>query len=178
PASSTLLVANEAPEPFLGPFVYGTDGSGAGNLIVATGGMRLPRTAESAVCVTDSSGNLRSRDHLFMNGAEMFTFALESVPSMVRELLRRAEKTIEEIDLFVFHQANKYMLDQLRKATKIPAEKFYVALREYGNTVSSSIPIALKLASAEKRLKAEDRVLLAGYGVGYSGGATLIRWLG
>ncbi len=177
-ASATLVIATEAETPFIGPFVYGTDGSGGPNLMVATGGMRQARNTETSVAAEDSNGNVRSRDNLFMNGGEIFNFTLSAVPDSVAELLRRTGKSFDQIDLFVFHQANRYILDHLRKRMKIPAEKFYVAMSHCGNTVSSTIPIALKHACLENRLAAGATVMLVGFGVGYSWGATLVRWSG
>jgi 3-oxoacyl-[acyl-carrier-protein] synthase-3 len=84
---------------------------------------------------------------------------------------------MDQIDLFVFHQANQYILDHLRKKIHVPAEKFFVAMRDCGNTVSSSIPIALKHALLQGRLKSGDCVMLVGFGVGYSWAATLVRWV-
>ena len=155
---------------------YGTDGSGGPNLIVPTGGMRKPRTAESGVASEAESGNVRSQDNLFMNGAEIFNFTLTVVPESVQGLLDKSGMKLEDIDLFVFHQANKYMLDHLRKRIKIPEDKFQLAMNHCGNTVSSTIPIALKHASADGKLKSGDVVMLVGFGVGYSWGATLLRW--
>jgi 3-oxoacyl-[acyl-carrier-protein] synthase III len=80
------------------------------------------------------------------------------------------------IDLFVFHQANKYMLDVLQTACRIPKNKFYACLSNFGNTVSLSIPIALKTAASSGVLHHGARVMLVGFGVGYSWGATVIRW--
>jgi 3-oxoacyl-[acyl-carrier-protein] synthase III len=159
-----------------GPFVYGTDGAGAQNLIVPTGGTREPRSAEPAPPAADAFGNLRSRSHLFMNGPEIFNFTLNRIPATLVELLDRAGRKKEDIDLFVFHQANRYMLDHLRRKMGIPAEKFMLAMESCGNTVSCTIPIALKAAVQEGRLKAGDCVALVGFGVGYSWGATLLRW--
>ena len=177
-AAATLLTAVAENEPKLGPYVFGTDGRGAPNLIVPTGGMREPRTAASAVEMRDESGNVRSRDSLFMNGAEIFNFTLDVVPRTVSELLRRAGKTQDEIDVFVFHQANRYMLEHLRRKLKLPPEKFCVVIRHCGNTVSSSIPIALKETAASGGLPAGRLLMLVGFGVGYSWGATLVRWTG
>ena len=146
--------------PWLGPFVFGSDGKGAENLIVAGGGMRRPA---------------RSPGRLHMNGPEIFTFALRAVPHAVRALLDRAERTIDDVDLFVFHQANRYMLEHLRDRLKIPPEKFVVAMSHVGNTVSSTIPIALKEAAGRGLLPAGKLVMLVGFGVGYSWGATLMR---
>ncbi len=175
-AAATLLVAADSPDPLLGPFVYGTDGSGAPNLIVRTGGMREARTPQTGAAIEDDSGNTRSQDNLFMDGAEIFNFTLSAVPKSVNALLEKAALTLEQVDLFIFHQANKYMLDHLRKRIKIPPEKFLVSMAHCGNTVSSTLPIALKHAAQEGRLHDGALVMLVGFGVGYSWGATLLRW--
>jgi 3-oxoacyl-[acyl-carrier-protein] synthase-3 len=112
-----------------------------------------------------------------MNGPEIFAFTLRVVPKVVHELLARAGKGLGDIDLFVFHQANQYMLEHLRKKLKIPAEKFFLGMRHCGNTVSCTIPIALKQAAQEGRIQPGHLVMLVGFGVGYSWGATLIRWV-
>jgi 3-oxoacyl-[acyl-carrier-protein] synthase-3 len=175
-AAATLLTAVDSEQPLLGPFIYGTDGKGAPNLIVPTGGMRRARTAETAITAEDESGNVRSQDSLFMDGAEIFNFTLSAVPKSVNTLLERAGLTLDQIDLFIFHQANKYMLEHLRKRIKIPAEKFLVSMAHCGNTVSSTLPIVLNHAAAEGQLKSGATIMLVGFGVGYSWGATLLRW--
>ncbi len=174
-AAATLVSAG-AGEPAIGPFVYGTDGSGAANLIIPAGGMREPRSAETAREFEDSSGNTRSRDHLFMDGAEIFAFTLRAVPAAVEELLARAAASAADVDLFVFHQANRYMLTHLRKRLKVPEEKFPIVMSHCGNTVSSTIPIVLKHAMDDGSLREGMTVMLVGFGVGYSWGATLLRW--
>jgi 3-oxoacyl-[acyl-carrier-protein] synthase-3 len=173
-AAATLLLASE--QPSLGPFVYGTDGAGAPNLIVPAGGMRQARSAETAVAIEDDSANMRSQDNLFMAGGEIFNFTLSAVPKSIHALLEKARVSFEQIDLFIFHQANRFMLDHLRKRMKIPLEKFQISMAHCGNTVSSTIPIALKEAFREGRLKEGSTVMLVGFGVGYSWGATLLRW--
>lgn len=145
--------------PWIGPFVFGTDGQGMDNLIVAGGGMRRPRSA----------------NHLYMNGPEIFTFALRVVPQAVKALLARAEMSLDDVDLFVFHQANRYLLEHLRDKLRIPPEKFVLALSHVGNTVSSTIPIALKDSLDRQLLAPGKLVLLVGFGVGYSWSATLMR---
>jgi len=176
-AAATLLDAVSEPEPAIGPFVYGTDGSGACNLIVPTGGMREPRTAESALIESDDQGNSRSRDNLYMNGAEIFNFTLKAVPQSVQALLERAALGVDQVDWFVFHQANQYMLDHLRKKVKIPAEKFPIVMRHCGNTVSSTIPIVLHHLQHEGKLQSGHSVMAVGFGVGYSWAAAMIRWV-
>ena len=108
-----------------------------------------------------------------MNGQEIFVFTLTKVPQMIKEVLLNNGLRKEDVDLFVFHQANKYMLEHLRKKLKIEEEKFFDNLALVGNTVSSTIPIALCDAREQGRLK--GNVLLAGFGVGLSWGATVIR---
>lgn len=159
----------------IGPFIFGTDGSGADNLIVRAGGMRHP-DANAAAPFVDDQGNSHSASRLYMNGAEIFKFTLDVVPKAVSELLRASGKAIADIDLFVFHQANLYMLEHLRKKIGIPREKFSVALKDCGNTVSSTIPIALRRAQDIGQLKTGDLVVIVGFGVGYSWSAALIRW--
>jgi 3-oxoacyl-[acyl-carrier-protein] synthase III len=173
-AAATLIVARDE-ETLVGPFVYGTDGAGAQNLIVPTGGMRRPVVAQAEL-VHDDSGNARTVNDLFMDGAEIFNFTLRMVPNAVEDLLTRARIGRESVDLFVFHQANAFMLDHLRRKLRIPAEKFVVAMEQVGNTVSSSIPIALHQAQEQGQLTPGALVMLVGFGVGYSWGATLIRW--
>jgi 3-oxoacyl-[acyl-carrier-protein] synthase-3 len=150
----------------IGPFVFGTDGSGASRLILREGSLR--EKAEHP----DTPG-----DKLRMNGPDIFAFTLKQVPASVKALLEKSGKTMDDVDLFVFHQANKFMLEHLRKKLKIPAEKFVYALEDCGNTVSATIPIALRRALDEGRLHGGDLVMVVGFGVGYSWSAAFIRWV-
>ena len=168
-ASATIISADGFAE--IGEFCLGTDGSGAKNLIVKTSGARFEEKANDLKF--DEGGNPISSDHLFMDGQEIFMFTLVKVPKMMKEVLAKNNLQKEGIDLFVFHQANKYMLEHLRKKLKIDEDKFFVNLAKVGNTVSSTIPIALCDARDENKLK--GNVLLAGFGVGLSWGATIIR---
>jgi 3-oxoacyl-[acyl-carrier-protein] synthase-3 len=111
-----------------------------------------------------------------MNGPEIFAFTLQTVPSVVRQLLAKAQCEKDEVDLYVFHQANRYMLESLRKATGIKPEAFVNEMSETGNTVSSTIPIALKQAEEAGRLRGGTRVMLVGFGVGYSWSGCMLRW--
>ncbi len=178
--AATATLVQRCPErpssglPWIGPFVFGTDGKGMENLIVRAGGMRQPTQGRGANGHA-SPATTRSPDHLYMNGPEIFTFALECVPQAVNELLTRARKTIDDVDLFVFHQANRYILESLRDKMNIPAAKFVIAMSHVGNTVSSTIPIALKQAHRDQLLPPGKLVLLVGFGVGYSWAATLIH---
>lgn len=170
-ASATVVSTEGFAE--IGRFNLGSDGSGAKNLIVKTGASRKPE--KSCDLVFDEGGNPRSSDYLFMDGSEIFMFTLVKVPKMLKAVLAANELQKEDIDLFVFHQANKYMLEHLRKKLKIEEDKFFVNLPNVGNTVSSTIPIALCDARNEGKLK--GNTLLAGFGVGLSWGATVIKCL-
>ena len=168
-ASATIVSTEGFAE--IGHFNLGTDGSGAKDLIVKTGASRQPNKCDDLFF--DESGNPRSSDYLFMDGSEIFMFTLAKVPKMIRAVLAANELQKEDIDLYVFHQANKYMLEHLRNKLKIEDEKFFVNIANVGNTVSSTIPIAL--CNARDSYKLKGNVLLAGFGVGLSWGATIIR---
>ena len=160
----------------IGPFVYGTDGSGKNNLIVPAGGMRTPAGADTKLEHEDKNGNCRSDENLFMNGAELFAFTLSKVPGLVSDTLARANLSVADVDHFVFHQANLFMLEALRDKCELPKEKFFIGLEEVGNTASCTIPIALKQLSDAGRLQPGDLAMLVGFGVGSSWGATFVRW--
>lgn len=110
-----------------------------------------------------------------MNGPEIFNFTIESIPALVENVLKKNKMTLDMIDYFIFHQANKYMLDYLRKKIKIQPEKFYNNMLLTGNTVSSTIPIALKDSIENGLVRKGNKILLAGFGVGYSWGAVIIE---
>ncbi len=145
-------------------FVLGTDGSGRGNLIVKKGGMRN----------IDLDYNNLAENYLYMDGPEIFNFTLDIVPDLVEKTLFKNNLTLDDIDYCIFHQANKYMLEYLRKKMNIDPLKFYINMLETGNTVSATIPIALKDCLNNGIVKTGDKVLLVGFGVGYSWGATII----
>ena len=174
-AAATLIVSMSSERELIGPFVLGTDGRGANQIMVKAGGLRCPPTAETAVEKEDDSGNWRSDQNLFMDGADVFGFALKTVPEAMRQLLDKCGLTFEQVDFIVPHQANKFMLERLRAKMRIPAEKFWIDMEQCGNTVSSTIPIALESAIEQGRVKTGDRVALVGFGVGYSWGATMIQ---
>jgi 3-oxoacyl-[acyl-carrier-protein] synthase-3 len=174
-AAATLISAEETDSEMIGPFVLGSDGRGAQNLIVKAGGLRCPPTPQTASESVDKCGNWRAEDNLYMNGAELFNFALSTVPDATQELLLKSDMTIDGVELIIPHQANKFMLERLRARMKIPEAKFWIDMENTGNTVSSTIPIALETALKQGRVKSGDRVALVGFGVGYSWGAAMIE---
>ncbi|QSB25943.1 ketoacyl-ACP synthase III [Flavobacterium sp. CLA17] len=166
-AAAATLITSENGFCTLGNFIFGTDGKGAENLIVKQGGMRFP-VSDQNEDIVDEFGNVRNDKNLFMNGAEIFNFTGEFVPKLTEAILEKSNLAKEDIDLFVFHQANKYMLNHLRKKIKIPEEKFFIAMEDCGNTVSSTIPIALYEAQKQGKVADSKNLILAGFGVGYS----------
>lgn len=169
-ASATFISTDGFAE--IGDFALGTDGAGAENLIVKTGAARNPEKLDDLSF--DENGNPHSSDYLFMNGAEIFTFTQKNVPIVVRQTLERNGLESDDINMFVFHQANSYMLNFLRKKIKIAEDRFFVNMSEIGNTVSNSIPIALYDAAQEDKL--HGPVLICGFGVGYSWGGCVLNY--
>ncbi len=155
----------------IGEFVLGTDGSGYDRLIHKTGAMRHYERLNDFH--EDENGNPLSSDHLFMDGKAIFDFTSDVVPPMIEETLQKNNLTSDDVDLYVFHQANKYMINYLRKLMEIDKDKFYVFMETVGNTVSSTIPIAL--CEAQKEDKLHGNVVLAGFGVGLSYGAVVLE---
>lgn len=168
-AAAATLISSEGFAK-IGNFDTGTDGSGANNLIVKTGGLR--NKLQTGDITFDESGNPISSDHLYMNGGEIFNFTSHAVPLLVEKVLIKNNIKSNDVDLYVFHQANKYMINYLRKLLDIDKDKFYIFMEKVGNTVSSTIPIALHEAQKENLL--HGNILIAGFGVGYSWGGTVL----
>ena len=111
-----------------------------------------------------------------MNGGAIFNFTLNAVPAMMNGILERNSIKEAEVDYYVLHQANKFMLNTLRKVCGIEKEKFYIYLDNVGNTVSSTILIGLKDCLERQTIKPNDTVMIAGFGVGLSWGGTILRF--
>jgi 3-oxoacyl-[acyl-carrier-protein] synthase-3 len=167
-AAAATLVSDNGFAEILN-FELGTDGEGANNLIVKEGGSRYKLKRGEF-----PNNNAYPHGCLYMNGPEIFTFTTKMVPALVKKLLLNNNLNEELINLYVLHQANRYMLEFLRKIMKIPEDKFMIYLENIGNTVSSTIPIALLKAIEDNRTK--GNVLLAGFGVGYSWGGTVLKF--
>lgn len=149
-------------------FVFGTDGAGKDHLIVPGGGMRSPLTHASLKRSVRRDGVLRSDQELYMNGAELFTFTLREVPPLVRSSLAASGWTVDNVDAFVFHQANLFILRQLAKRLQITDAQLPLSLEEFGNTSSASIPLTLTHRFSSRLQEEALRLVLVGFGVGYS----------
>ena len=151
--------------------VVGTDGAGAKNIWVKAGGRRNALTPGLVERTPEEQERLFTDARLSLNGAEVFAFTLRAVPPLVREALEFAGTSVEGLDHCVMHQANAFMLEHLRKKTKIPEEKFLVDMHDFGNTSSASIPLAISHRLGGSLATGTRRMLLAGFGVGWSWGA-------
>lgn len=174
-ATATLIEAVEAESELIGPFIFGTDGRGAQDLIVPAGGMRRPLDAEAMIEKEDEQGNWRSACNLYMNGSAVFNFTLQTVPRAINQLLEKCGRNLDEVDYFIPHQPNKFMLDRLRAKMKIPAEKFFNDIKLTGNTTSSTIPIAFEQAKKQGLIRPGNRIALVGFGVGLSWAAAMVE---
>jgi 3-oxoacyl-[acyl-carrier-protein] synthase-3 len=143
---------------------------------IPSGGARIPKDDSTKEISVDHSGNERTMEEIYMNGFAVWKFISRTVPEQINALLSRNNLSVDDIDFFGFHQASKLTLDSLIKALKIDGDKVYMNLGKIGNTVSASIPIVLKDAESEGKLKRGDTVLLSGFGVGLSWGSLIMRY--
>ena len=150
-AAATLVSTNSSNK--IGPFELGADGTGADALELPMGS-----------------------NEIIMHGAKVLTFAMDIVPKNVNQLLKKIKLNKGKIDKFIFHQASKYILDNINRILSIKKNQIFENYNKVGNTISASIPIALKDASNKKKLKKNHLIVIAGYGVGLSWGSALIKW--
>ena len=158
----------------IGEFVLGTNGAGAENLIVKTGASRMRE--KTGLEDIDVEGHIRRDDYLYMNGGAIFNFTLEAVPTMMKEILKTNSMEKDEVDYYVFHQANKFMLSTIRKVCLLPPNRFYINLEGTGNTVSSTVLIGLKDCIKQSIINPHSKVMISGFGVGLSWGGTILKF--
>ena len=158
----------------IGEFVLGTDGSGADHLILKKGAARQPEANGHEE--EDDDGHVRRDDYLYMSGGAVFNFTLDVVPPMMQQILDKNNLFADNVDYYVFHQANKFMLSTIRKMCALPKDKFYVNLAETGNTVSSTVMIALKDCLDNGTIHSGMNVMISGFGVGLSWGGTMLKF--
>ena len=150
-AAATLV--SKCKKNSIGPFELGSDGSGADALLLSS-----------------------EKNEIVMNGAKVLTFAMDVVPNNVEALLKRIKISRNKIDKFIFHQASKYILDNINRRLSLKKDKTFENYGKVGNTISASIPIALKDACTKKKISNNNKIVIAGYGVGLSWGSALIKW--
>ena len=169
-SAATLVSTDGIAE--IGEFVIGTDGNGAENLIVKTGGARHPHPANDLKF--DDFGNPRSSDNLYMDGPAILNYSLDSIPQLVTDVLEKNGVTMDDINLHVYHQANTFLANLERRKLRIPEDNYYCNIENFGNTVSSTIPIALCEAMKEGKLTKGMKVLSVAQGLGYTWGGMVL----
>jgi 3-oxoacyl-[acyl-carrier-protein] synthase-3 len=155
-------------------FDLNSDGSGYQAIMLPAGGHREPYGLQHAVPVKDEDGIWRSPAALVLDGPAVLSFSTQRVPPAVRDLLAFAECPIEEIDYFVFHQANKMINETIRKKLGLPAEKVPSTLHDFGNTSGASIPVTMTARIREDLMAGKKRVLMSGFGIGLSWGSCIV----
>ncbi len=173
-ATATLIKTATADFSHIDHFCYHTDGAGMKNLVVAASGARSVADGKNDNFEYVCKDGTRSKENLYMNGPAIFNFSIKTVPVLLQRTLEAGGLTVADIDFFVFHQANGYMLEHLRLKCDIPEHKFLTYLADVGNTVSSSIPLVLENALITGRIKKNDKIALVGFGVGYSSAACVL----
>lgn len=173
-ATATVISAVEADVSGINGLVYGTDGSGADKLIVPVGGMRQRYQSTPVTETKDKYGNIRTNQNLYMDGGAIMDFALEVVPDAVEHVLAKTSLKKEEVNYYVFHQANKFILKSLQQICELTEIPYWNDVAEYGNTVSNSIPIALVDMMHTEKTSALKNIILIGFGVGLSWGGCVV----
>lgn len=148
-------------------FILQSDGAGEEAVKIFGGGMRNPVTADSVVEREREEGNIRNDLEIYMDGMDVFNFAMSVVPKGVKEIAKITETTLEDIDWLVFHQANKFMTDFFAKRLKFNMEKVPYCIQKYGNTSSTSVPLTI-VSELHDKMKDGDRVVMCGFGAGLS----------
>ena len=156
-------------------FLLYTDGSGEDKLKIHAG-MRNPITPDSCVEREREEGNVRTDLEVFMDGMDVFNFAISKVPRSVKQLLAETGETIDDVDYLVFHQANRFMMDFFVKKLKIAPERVPFCINKYGNTSSASVPLTIS-SELNGKLEGSHTVVLSAFGAGLSWGSALLHTL-
>jgi len=156
-------------------FILCSDGSGKDAVIIPAGEFRNPTTAENLKEVEMEDGNIRSGHQIFMDGMDVFNFALSVVPKSIKEIMNTTQMILGDVDYIVFHQANKFMTDFFAKKLKYPLDKVPYCIDRYGNTSAASIPLTIVSELTTADLKGK-KVILCGFGAGLSWATALVEF--
>ena len=172
--TATLIESdNDASKTF---FSLNTDGGGKDVIMVPAGAYRNPSTIDTLKIQSQEDGSIRNEEQLYLDGAEVFSFTIREVVKDIKKVLDYSNIPVESIDSFVLHQANKYMLDYLRKKLKVEADKMPISLFRFGNTSSASIPLTLVTQLPTENWNSEKlNMVMSGFGVGLSWATCLIE---
>lgn len=173
-ASITIVEKDNDAKPIFGNIKF--NGAAWDTLMIPAGGFRLPSSPETSIAVDDGKGNFRSPDNLVMKGDAVFNFVQTEVPPMIDALTNFANCPISEIDYFMFHQPNKFMLQKLADKMKVEYHKMpFNIVENFGNASGVTIPTAITYNLGEKLVENEFTICLAGFGVGLTWGSLLLE---
>ena len=167
-ATATLITAKESDKPFLDSFVFGTDGERYKSLYIPVGGSRLMPRDNPELLEIDEYGNKHSNYEIHMDGMAITYFTFRTVPKLVEDILVKAKLTRNEIDYYIFHQANDFMMKQLQKKCQLEGLNFYNDISHIGNTVSGTLPFGIEHVLKTTSASDLKNVMLTGFGVGLS----------
>jgi 3-oxoacyl-[acyl-carrier-protein] synthase III len=153
-----------------------TSGKHFSRFIIKNGGFRNPDFSQNYNVEIDKSGRVDSPNHIYMDGMGVLSFFNSAVPAAINMILKKNRKSIDQIDLFLFHQASRLVLDGLVRSLKIPSQKVVIDMATTGNLVSSSIPVLLEKMLSNGMVKRGQLVVLCGFGVGFSWGTALVQF--
>lgn len=154
-------------------FVMESDGKGQNHLIVPAGGFRKRRTPDTCVRTQHPDGGTRSEEDLYMNGGELLSYTMAAVPRLIRETLALSSREMGDVDWFLFHQANRFMIEHFCRKSQIPLDRVPFNLDRFGNTSSVSVPLLIATELQQQIAAAPQTLLMAGFGVGYSSGGVV-----
>lgn len=172
-ATATLISAEESEQPLLDAFVFGTDGSKFDDLYIPVGGSRLPPRNNPEVLETDENGNQHTNYEVHMDGSAITYFTFRTVPKLVNDVLAKVNLNRNDIDYYIFHQANKFMMNHVQKKCALEGLNFYNDIEDIGNTVSGTLPFGIMKVLKNTPNNKLKKVMLAGFGVGLSWSACI-----
>ena len=173
-AAATIVESSEQRKGII-DIALGSSGSGYKSFWIPAGGLRLPKSYSTSIEVEDERGNARTQNDIEMDGFAVWSFINSVVPKQVNNLLQKNHMKKSDIDQFIFHQASLMTLKSITKTLNLDEEKVFINIRDIGNVVSSSIPIAIKDALDQKKINVGSRIILSGFGVGLSYGTILME---
>ena len=167
-ATASLISAAESERPMLDAFVFGTDGDRFDSIYIPVGGSRNMPRDNPEVFERDEHGNVHSNYEVHMDGMAVTYFTYRTVPRLVEGILSKAELTRDDVDHYIFHQANRYVMERVQKKCRLEGRPFYCDIEELGNTISCSVPFGIEKVLAQRPAVELKRVMLCGFGVGLS----------
>jgi 3-oxoacyl-[acyl-carrier-protein] synthase-3 len=156
-------------------FMLFSDGVGEKAIYIPAGGAKKMTNKHSLDVTEREDGNFRNDNQLFMDGLEVFNFTLKAVPTSIKEILSITSISIETLDYFIFHQANKFMIDFFIKKLKINPLKAPISLNKFGNVSSATIPLTIVTQLSEHLKNNNKKILLSGFGAGLSWGTAILN---